>query len=120
MHGLCNQLAHLFEFSRGGWTIIFADDVVAQTACAHEHAQVDSRPSAREVAEVFVKRMPIQLDVILLCFSTKFFEHTVIRGRNRRSLTCDFCGDSLGDLARSAPVHQNIELRLALYVDKSR
>src|SRR5579864_274443 len=64
--------------------------------------------------------MPIQLDVVFRSFWTKFFEHAIVRRRNQRAFTGDLCSHALGDFAGCPPINQDVELRLALDIDKPR
>src|SRR5437870_11360643 len=49
LHRPCEQLTHLFEFTRSYRTIVLSDHIRAQSSRADECAQIDGRPGPLEM-----------------------------------------------------------------------
>src|SRR5215472_16814108 len=120
LHRLCDQFPYLVEFGRVGRTVDFADDVISQASGADKRSQVNGWPGAFEMTEILLQRMPIQIDMVFRGFGTKFLQHAVVRWCNRCAFASDLRSHALSDFAGCAAINQDVELRLALHIDKSR
>src|SRR5579862_8735132 len=72
------------------------------------------------MVEVFVKRLPIHSDSVFFGARLQIFPQAIVDGGNRLTFAGNFSRHALRYFAGRAVVNEQIELRLALYIDEAR